>query len=175
MGQRCTQQGTAAAGSRQSGNHFHFGLCFLSAQFINQSGHAINAAVTGTDHCNRFPLLSFVNGHLAPLCLPGHRGIEIFLVRIPIPHQIHIYGIADDGIAVLQRPVCPDGHILIITGANAHNDQLTQIVPPNVLLPAQRSLHYRQSFLQSVFPHRSRQRVRIHYPPRSHFEQMPRV
>ena len=129
------------------------GIGSFAAKLVDERSHAVDAAVTGANHGDVLALSGFIDGHLTPLGLPGHRSGHKLLTGIAFLHQIHIHGVADDHIAVLQCPVCPDGHILIVTGANAHNDQLTQSVPPVFPPQLRLSHHLRQFSLRLTYPH----------------------
>ena len=124
VGQGRTQHRPAGAGGGKARHHLRFYGSVLPQQLINEGGHAVNAAVAGADHGHSLALLGFLNGHAAAVRLLGHGGGQIFFVRIPVFHQIYIHRIAHYDLGLLQGPVCPNGHVLIISGADAHNIQL---------------------------------------------------
>ena len=166
MGQRSAQQGRAAAGGSQAGDHLYSGLCAFSPQFIDQRGHTVDAAVAGAYHGHLFAFPGGIQCHAAAVHLPGHGGAPKLLSGIAFLHQVHIDRIADDGIAFPQHAVRADRHIVIITGADAHNTQLTQNVPPNLSWRRPRSRPHGPSFLPAVFPRPPWRPARRHCPLR---------
>ena len=172
MGQRCTQQRPAAASGSQAGHHGDFRGGAAAPQLIHQGSHAINAAVAGADQ-RHILVLRFLQRQSAALCLPGHGGGKQLLAGIALLHQIHIHGVAHNQLALPQSTVGSDGHIVIISGANAHDCQFTQSEPPNFPAPRQRLHRPGHIFLQSTAAPPPGQPAHTRSPPRSRRQQIP--
>ena len=132
MRQRRAEHRAAAARGGQPGDDLDLRLAVLAAQLIDQRGHAVDPAVAGADEGHGFPVLRKLERHLAaPGFLRHRRGDQLF-AGIAILDQVDIDRIAHNHIAFRQRAVCADGHILIVSGADAHYEYLSQSLPPNV-------------------------------------------
>ena len=149
--ERRAEQRAAAARGGEAGDDLDLRLGCLAAQLIEQRRHAVNAAVAGADHRNGLSAARRFERHFAALHLAQHRRGEKFLIRVALLHEIDVHGIPDDHVALAQRAVGADRHIFIVSGADAHNSQLTQSAPPNVLPPPPRSRRCGRSFLPITF------------------------
>ena len=138
-----TQHRAAAACGREPGNYFDFRLGTFPAQLIDERRHAVNAAVARADDAHLPALPRQIQRQLAALCLLRHGRFKKCLSGIAVLDEVDIDRVPNDCVAGGERTVCADGHIFKITGADAHNKNLTQSVPPNA--PARRRQSRRPS------------------------------
>ena len=162
--QRGAQHRAAAARSREPGNHFDFRFHAFPAQLIDERRHAVNAAVARADDADLLAVSRQIQRQLAAPGLLGHGRFKKRLSGIAVLDEIDIDRIPHDRVAGRERTVCADGHIFKITGADAHNKNLTQSVPPNAPARRRRSRRPSQFLKRAAAPRPPWPPARRRYP-----------
>lgn len=98
--------------------------------------------------------------------LPCHGGGVKLLAGVAVPHQIHIYRVAYDGVTCPQGGICPNGHVLIAAWPDTYYNYLTQNAPPNAPPRRRRSHRPALFFVRSVFRHPAAPPAHRHCPRR---------
>ena len=122
VNERSTQPRRTTESSRHTGDHADLHGGEILRHLIDQPGQSVNTCVSAADKSDSLPLCSFFKGERAPLLLLTHRRCDDLLFGKSgeaVKEQVHIYFVAGDNRALLDRVIGLHGHLIERAGANA--------------------------------------------------------